>query len=231
MAKNYLIVGGGSGIGKVIAEQLAIAGHEVWAFSRNIEEASLPYSVHTEAYDVLEDEDLPELPDELHGVVYCPGSITLKPFERMPLDSFRSEMELNFFGAVKVLQQAMPKLKKTPGASVVLFSTVAVQNGLSFHSSIAGAKGALEGLTRSLAAEYAPKVRVNAIAPSLTDTPLAAGLLSNDKKREANADRHPLKKVGTPEDIAEMALFLLDSKSDWMTGQILKIDGGMSSIR
>ena len=231
MAKNYLIVGGGSGIGKVIAENLALDGHQVWAFSRSIEEASLPYSVHTEAYDVLEDEDLPDLPEELHGLVYCPGSISLKPFERMPLESFRKEMELNFFGAVKVLQKAMPRLKKTAGASVVLFSTVAVQNGLPFHSSIAGAKGALEGLTRSLAAEYAPKVRVNAIAPSLTDTPLAAGLLSNDKKREANAERHPLKKVGSAEDMANMALFLLGEKGAWMTGQILKIDGGMSAIR
>lgn len=231
--KNYLIVGGGSGIGKVIVSQLLDQGHHVWALSRHIDEnLTSREGLHKYGYDVLSDSNLPmELPDALHGVVYCPGSITLKPFERMALDVFREELEINYLGAVKVLQQAMPKLKKTEGASIVLFSTVAVQNGLPFHSSIAGAKGAVEGLARSLAAEYAPKVRVNAIAPSLTDTPLANALLSNDKKREANADRHPLKKVGRPEDIAEMSLFLLSDKASWITGQVLKVDGGMSALR
>lgn len=231
MTKNYLIVGGGSGIGKVISQKLAEAGHQVWAYSRNIKEADLPSSIHTFTYDVLEDEALGKMPDAIHGLVYCPGSINLKPFERMPLDAFRKELEINYLGAVKVLQQALPILKKTEGASVVLFSTVAVQNGLPFHSSIAGAKGAIEGLCRSLAAEYAPKVRFNAIAPSLTDTPMANALLSNDKKREANADRHPLKKVGQPEDIASMALHLLGDQGGWITGQVFKIDGGMSALR
>lgn len=231
MSKNYLIVGGGSGIGKVISDKLSEAGNQVWALSRNIEEADLSNNVKAIKYDVLADDDLPELPEELHGLIYCPGSINLKPFERISLDAFREELEINYIGAVKVIQKAMPRLKKTKGASVLLFSTVAVQNGLPFHTSIAGAKGAIEGLTRSLAAEYAPKVRVNAVAPSLTDTPMANALLSSDKKREANAERHPLKKVGTPEDIAEMGLFLLSEKADWITGQIFKVDGGMSALR
>jgi len=231
MAKNYLIVGGGSGIGKVIAERLAAEGNQVWAFSRSIEEADSRSGIICRHFDVLKDESLPEIEEAIDGLVYCPGSIQLKPFERIALDAFRADLEINYLGAVKVLQQAMPLLKKSNSASVVLFSTIAVQNGLPFHSSISGAKGAVEGLSRSLAAEYAPKIRFNAIAPSLTDTPLAQALLSNDRKREANAERHPLKRVGQPEDLAEMALFLLSEKSSWISGQVLKVDGGMSAIR
>jgi NAD(P)-dependent dehydrogenase (short-subunit alcohol dehydrogenase family) len=134
-------------------------------------------------------------------------------------------------GAVKVLQQSISALKKADSASVVFFSTVAVQTGLSFHTSVASAKGALEGLTKSLACELAPKVRVNAIAPSLTDTPLASSLLSSDEKREANAKRHPLKKLGTTEDIANAAEFLLTDRSSWVTGQIINVDGGLGSLR
>ncbi|QNR24461.1 SDR family NAD(P)-dependent oxidoreductase [Croceimicrobium hydrocarbonivorans] len=231
MAKNYLIVGGGSGIGKVIAERLAAEGNQVWAFSRSIEESERRLGIISRNFDVLNDEGLPDIGEVIDGLVYCPGSIQLKPFERISLDAFRADLEINYLGAIKVLQQALPLLKKSDSASVVLFSTVAVQNGLPFHSSISGAKGAVEGLCRSLAAEYAPKIRFNAIAPSLTDTPLAQALLSNDRKREANADRHPLKRVGQPEDMAEMALFLLSEKSSWISGQVLKVDGGMSAIR
>lgn len=231
MSRNYLVVGGGSGIGKVIVENLVGQGHKVWAYSRNIESAELPASVQTQSFDVLEDEELPNLPDQLDGLVYCPGSIDLKPFERIKLDAFRTDLEINYIGAIKVLKACMPLLKKSEQASVVLFSTVAVQSGLPFHTSIAGAKGAVEGLGRSLAAEYAPKVRVNVIAPSLTDTPLAHSLLSNERKREANADRHPLKKVGQPQDIAEMASYLLSEKASWITAQVFKVDGGMSAIR
>ncbi|WP_421753996.1 SDR family NAD(P)-dependent oxidoreductase [Croceimicrobium sp.] len=231
MAKNYLIVGGGSGIGKVIAERLAAEGNQVWALSRSIEEAENRTGIIAQNFDILEDEKLPETLDVIDGLVYCPGSIQLKPFERIALDAFRADLEINYLGAVKVLQQALPLLIKSDSPSVVLFSTIAVQTGLPFHSSIAGAKGAVEGLCRSLAAEYAPKIRFNAIAPSLTDTPLAHSLLSNDRKREANAERHPLKRVGQPEDMAEMALFLLSEKSSWISGQVLKVDGGMSAIR
>jgi len=231
MARNYLIVGGSSGIGKVITEMLLAEGHQVWAYSRSIAESSFSGAIHQAHYDVLGDSELPSIPDSLDGLVYCPGSIDLKPFERIKMESFEADMNINYFGAIKVLKQCMPALKKNGESAIVLFSTVAVQTGLAFHASIAGAKGALEGLTRSLAAEYAPKVRVNAIAPSLTDTPLAQNLLSNDRKREANAERHPLKKVGSPKDIAEMATLLLSPKSAWITGQIFKVDGGMSAIK
>jgi NAD(P)-dependent dehydrogenase (short-subunit alcohol dehydrogenase family) len=125
----------------------------------------------------------------------------------------------------------VPKLKLSENAAILLFSTVAVQIGLPYHTQVASSKGAIEGLTKSLAAEYAPKIRVNCIAPSLTDTPLAAGLLSNEQKREANAQRHPLKRVGTAEDMANLAEFLLSEKSSWITGQIMHVDGGISTLK
>ncbi len=145
-------------------------------------------------------------------------------------ESFQEEMNLNFFSLVKVVQGLLPKLKKSEQASLVFFSTVAVKVGMPFHTSIAAAKGAIEGFAKSLAAEYAPSFRVNVISPSLTDTQLSEKLLSNDAKREKMGDRHPLKRVGTPEDIANAVDFLISEKSSWMTGQILGIDGGLSTI-
>ncbi len=229
--KNYLIIGGGSGIGKSVVQQLSKAGHKVYAASRSITGANLASGVESITFDISEELDTSRLPEHLDGLLYCPGSINLKPFNRIKPEDFQAEMDLNFMGAVKVTQAVLPLLKKAENASVVYFSTVAVQSGLPFHASIAAAKGALEGLTRSLAAEFAPKIRFNAIAPSLTDTPLAENLLSNDKKREANAERHPLKRVGTPEDIASMTTFLLSEQGSWISGQVLKVDGGMSSIK
>lgn len=226
---TYLVIGGGSGIGKQVVHDLVEKGHQVIAASRNIEAATLPEGVQQQQYNVLAEEEL-HLPDTLAGLVYCPGSINLKPFERFSLEQMREELEINYLGAVKVLQQAIKPLKAGKG-SVVLFSTVAVQTGMAFHASISGAKGAVEGLTRSLAAEYAPFIRFNAIAPSLTDTPLAASLLNNDKKREANTNRHPLKKIGTPSDISKAVMYLLTEDSSWVTGQVLQVDGGMSAVR
>jgi 3-oxoacyl-[acyl-carrier protein] reductase len=228
---NYLVVGGGSGIGEKVVENLALAGHQVYAASRNIMEANLPPSAEPIKFDVSLDEAIEGLPDVLDGLVYCPGSISLKPFHRIKPADFQAEWELNFLGAVKVTQHVLDLLKKSENPSVVYFSTVAVQLGLPFHSSISGAKGAIEGLTRSLAAEYAPKIRFNAIAPSLTDTPLAANLLSNDKKREANAERNPLKLIGEAQDIANMVTFLLGKDSRWVTGQVMAVDGGMGAIK
>jgi len=141
------------------------------------------------------------------------------------------EYKLNALGAASIIQQALPSLKKAPSASVVLFSTVAVQTGLPFHASIAMAKGAIEGLTRSLAAELAPSIRVNAIAPSLTDTPLAESLTNTEQKRQTSADRHPLKRIGDPEEIASLAAWLLSDTSGFVTGQIIQADGGMGSLR
>lgn len=227
-----MVIGGGSGIGKALVEKLSQKEDaQIYAASRNIDEAELPNSVTRIKYDVLGENSLNGLPDDIHGLAYCPGSINLQPFKRFSIDDLRQELELNYLGAVKVLQQVVDSLKRTKSGSVVFFSTVAVQMGLPFHSAVSASKGALEGLVRSLAAEYAPAIRFNAVAPSLTDTPLAANLLSNDKKRESNADRNPMKKIGEPKDIANMAAFLLSEEGNWITGQVMGVDGGMGSTR
>jgi NAD(P)-dependent dehydrogenase (short-subunit alcohol dehydrogenase family) len=182
--------------------------------------------------NVLDENVLVEfLPDILDGIIYCPGSINLRPFDRIKPADFISDYNLQVAGAVKMIQAVLPRIKKAGNGSITLFSTVAVQTGLPFHSQVASSKGAVEGLTRALAAEFAPSIRVNCIAPSLTDTPLAAGLLNTDLKKEANALRHPLKKIGSSADIANMVAFLISEKAGWITGQILHVDGGMSSIK
>ena len=172
-----------------------------------------------------------EIPEVLDGLVYCPGTINLKSFHRLTEEEFLNDFQVNLLGATRALQLALPALKKSPSASVVLFSTIAVKCGMPFHASIAAAKGAVEGLTRSLAAEWAPKIRVNAIAPSLTDTRLAASLLGDEKRREAAAERHPLKSIGQPEHVAEIVAYLLSDSAKFTTGQILRPDGGLSSVR
>jgi len=223
--KNIVLVGGNSGIGKAVAAQLQENGVTIFSYSRTGE--------GTAAIDFSTDfEELPGLPEIIDGVVYCPGTINLKPFHRISIADFKQEMEVNFYGAIRLLQACLKGLKKSSSPSVVLYSTVAVQTGMGFHAGIASAKGAVEGLTRSLAAEWAPnKIRVNAIAPSLTETPLASALLSTPEKKEASDKRHPLGRVGRPEDIAEATVFLLSEKSSWMTGQILHLDGGMSHLK
>jgi NAD(P)-dependent dehydrogenase (short-subunit alcohol dehydrogenase family) len=223
--KNIVIIGGNSGIGKAIAADLSSKGTNLFLYSKS--------GNGTTALDVSSDFDtIPNLPEVIDGLVYCPGTINLKPFHRISISDFQKEMDINFFGAVRVLQACLKGLKKSDSASVVLFSTVAVQTGMGFHAGIAAAKGAIEGLSRSLAAEWAPsKIRVNAIAPSLTDTPLASNLLSTPEKKESSDKRHPLGRVGTPEDIAKAASYLLSEDSSWMTGQILHLDGGMSSLK
>jgi NAD(P)-dependent dehydrogenase (short-subunit alcohol dehydrogenase family) len=230
MSKTYLIVGGTSGIGNAIVKQLSASGNHVIVASREEKNLEGFANVTFQKLDVNESIEL-DLPESIDGLAYCPGSINLKPFHRIKEEDFLAEYQLNAMGAVKVIQHALPKLKKADNASIVLFSTVAVQTGLTFHTSVAMAKGALEGLGRALASELAPKIRVNLVAPSLTDTPLANSLLSSDEKRKANADRHPLKKIGTTEDIANAAMYLLTDQSSWMTGQVLHIDGGMSRLK
>ncbi len=227
--KNYLIVGGSYGIGLEIVKSLAEQGANVHVLARTNDNLPSYATIHYQEYDALSDEKI-DLPDELHGVVYCPGSINLKPFRSLKPDDFRSDFEINVIGAIKILQQTQRVLQKTENSSVVLFSTVAVGQGMPYHASVAASKGAIEGLTKTLAAEWAPKVRVNCVAPSLTDTPLAARLLSSDDRREASAQRHPLKRVGTVSDISEAVCFLLSEKSGWMTGQVLGVDGGISAL-
>jgi NAD(P)-dependent dehydrogenase (short-subunit alcohol dehydrogenase family) len=232
MSKKYLVIGASSGIGKQSAEQLASLGFEVYGTYNKKETSSTCSNLEFFPLNVLdENPNFDFLPETLDGLVYCPGNISLRPFARIKSEDFMADFNLQVLGAIRCIQAVLPRLKNSENASIVLFSTVAVQLGLGFHSQVAVSKGAIEGLTRALAAELAPKIRVNCIAPSLTDTPLAASLLSSEEKREANAQRHPLKKIGTTQDIANMVEFLVTDKSSWMSGQILHLDGGMSSLK
>jgi NAD(P)-dependent dehydrogenase (short-subunit alcohol dehydrogenase family) len=223
--RNVVIIGGNSGIGKSVVEKLETQGANVFAYSKS---GAIGKQLDiTENFEIIEG-----LPERIDGLVYCPGTINLKPFHRFTIEDFKDDYEVNVLGAVRVLQACMKGLKKSGSASVIFYSTVAVRVGLGFHSSISSAKGALEGLAKSLAAEWAPsKIRVNVIAPSLTDTPLASNLLGNDEKREASNRRHPLGRYGQPEDISSSTIFLLSEESSWMTGQVLHLDGGISSIK
>lgn len=227
MSRTHLIIGGSYGIGSALVE-LFPSEDQIFIASRTNETHTAANVTHL-PFDVLKDDvSFLALPEQIDSFVYCPGSINLKPFKMLSEDHFKEEMELNFFGLVRTVKGVIDRMKE--GGSLLFFSTVAVQTGMPFHSSIAAAKGAIEGFTRSMAAEYAPKIRVNAIAPSLVDTPLAARLLNNDKKREMMADRHPLKRVGSANDIAQMASFLLNENNSWITGQVFGVDGGKSSL-
>ncbi|MEN8788729.1 MAG: SDR family oxidoreductase [Flavobacteriaceae bacterium] len=225
--KNILMIGGSHGIGLELAKIL-MADHELFIASRtNDLIAQLPVT-HIEI-DVENDQiDMEAIPEVVHGFVYLPGSINLKPFKMLSSDNFREDMEINFFSMVNILKELMPRMSE--GSSMVFFSTVAVGTGMPFHTSIAAAKGAVEGFARALAAEYAPKIRCNVIAPSLVDTSLASRLLNNDRKKVLMAERHPLKRVGRTEDIAQMAALLLSDSGSWITGQTFGIDGGISTL-
>lgn len=227
MKKNILLIGGSHGIGLSVAEQMN-NDYNIYVASRTKEDLGNLNLTHITFDATSEDLDVDSLPEEIHGFVYCPGSINLKPFKMMSLEAFEEDMLINFFSLVKVVKTVMPKLAER--ASMVFFSTVAVGKGMPYHTSVAASKGAIEGFGKSLAAEYAPKLRVNIVAPSLVDTPLAERLLNNDRKKEANALRHPLKRVGKASDIANIVVFLLSDKSSWMTGQIVGVDGGTSTL-
>ncbi len=229
---NYFIIGASSGIGKCLAKQLADAGNKVYATYCKNQVQSVTDLIEFHHLNVLDENiNIDFLPDSVNGIIYCPGSISLRPFERIKPQDFLNDYNLQVLGAIKIIQLLLPKLKKAENASIVLFSTIAVQSGLPYHAQVAASKGALEGITRSLAAELAPSIRVNCIAPSLTDTPLASSLLNTEQKREANALRHPMKRIGTADDIANMTEFLISEKASWITGQIFHLDGGMSSIK
>ncbi len=226
---KILLIGGNSGIGLATAKLLQSQGHDLTAASRSSDRLEA-LGIPVQPFDAQNPASL-QLPEKIDGLIYFPGTINLKPFHRLTDEEFLEDFQINCLGAANVIRQALQALKKSPAASVVLFSTVAVAQGMAFHASIAAAKAAVEGLTKSLAAELAPKIRVNAIAPSLTDTPLANQLLGTDEKRAASAKRHPLQNVGSPEDIAKLAAFLLSPESSFITGQIHRPDGGLSSVR
>ncbi len=231
--RHILVVGGRSGIGRAVVDKLAQqpCRLDVVARAEAFDTAAANVTYHSRDLSRAGG-DFDFLPDKLHGVVYCPGTIRLKPLARLTEADFMEDWQTNLMGAVRVLQACQNRLKKArDGAAVVLFSTVAVAAGMPFHASIASAKGAVEGLMRSLAAEWAPRVRVNCLAPSLTDTPLAAGLLDGEAKRKAAAERHPLKRIGSAAETADLAVFLLGDSSAWITGQVIGVDGGVSTLR
>lgn len=231
---NIVIAGGSKGIGLELVKLLEPRAERIDVWSRTADELPASGKIRHAVCDFADSNSpLPELPDEIHGAVYCPGTINLRSFRSLQVTDFRQDLEVNLIGAIRFLQACQPRLKGREGdaASVVLFSTVAVGQGMPMHASVAAAKGAIEGLMRSLAAEWAPKIRVNAIAPALTDTPLASRLLSTPEKREAMATRYPLKRIGTAQELARAALFLVSNESNWVTGQVLGVDGGMSTCR
>ena len=230
--RNYVIIGGSSGIGKALGDTLhADTNNQLYAsYNQNPMDNSL--GIRYFPFNVLEDNlDIESLPEVIHGLVYCPGSIHLKPFHRFTEEDFMADFRLQVLGATKVIQQLLPRLKQSGDASIVLFSTIAVQRGFNFHAQVGISKGAIEGLTRSLAAEFAPGIRVNAVAPSLTNTPLASKLLNTPEKVAHQAENNPLKRVGSASEVAEAAAYLLTPKSSWTTGQILHVDGGYSMLK
>lgn len=228
MSKNILLIGGSHGIGNAIVQHMH-SDNKLFVASR--EKENLPDGVTHIKFDALTEElDTTQLPESLDGFVYCPGSINLKPFKMLKQEHFEEDMEINFFSLIKATRTVLPLLTKNGTSSIVYFSTVAVGTGMPFHTSVAAAKGAIEGYARALAAEYAPTIRVNVIAPSLVDTPLAGRLLNNDAKKEKMGEMHPLKRVGTPEDIAGVAAFLLNQNEGWITGQVIGVNGGKGSL-
>ena len=224
------IIGASSDIGLEICKLANADGHNIYATSRDDVNANnfdnFIQLDPNKSLDVLDD-----LPEDIDGLVYCPGTINLRSLQRLTLEDIKNEMEVNFYGAFNIIKKVLPNLKKNDGASVVLFSTVAVKTGMPMHSSIAAAKGALEGLAKSLAAELAPRVAINCVAPSIVDTKLAANILSTDERKQASADRHPLKTIGSINSIANSAYFLLQAKENWISGQIFRPDGGLSALK
>lgn len=225
--KTYIVVGGSKGIGNAIVTTL-LENHKVINISRSKPETEHEHLTHYSC-DVLK-EDLPDI-EAADGLVYCPGSINLKPIGRFDLDEFREDFEINVIGAVKTIQKYLNVIKKGNDPSIVLFSTVAAKLGMPFHASVAAAKSGVEGLVKSLGAEMATSLRINAIAPTVTDTQLASKLLRNEKMIENITDRHPMKKFLKPQDVAGMAEFLLSEKAGSISGQVFEMDCGIVSFK
>ena len=225
--KNIIIIGGSKGIGKATVANL-IDNNLITNISRTKPLLSHNNLQH-HSINILED-DLPNI-EKVDTLIYCPGSINLKPINRLSIDDFKNDFEINVLGAVKAIQHFLPKLKKGNNPSILLFSTVASKLGMPYHASIASSKSAIEGLVKSLGAELAPTIRVNAIAPTVTDTELASKLLRNEKIIESIKDRHPLKKYLNPEEVADMAAFLISDKAKSISGQIIQLDCGIVSFK
>jgi len=227
--KNYLVIGASSGIGRALAVKLGQHSNVIGTWYSN-EPESLPNVTYHQFDATRDDLSTIDLPEALDGIVYCPGSINLKPFTRFSEEDILEDMKLQVTGGLKAVQSCVKALKNADSASIVFVSTVAVQRGFAFHTQVAISKGAVEGMTKALAAELAPSIRVNCVAPSLTDTQLAGRLINTPEKKESHGKAHPLGRVGAPEDIANSIAFLLSEESSWMTGQVLHVDGGRSSV-
>ncbi len=225
--KRYIIAGASSGIGQAISQKLLADGHQIIAIGRNTENIVSEW-IQFIQHDFSKEEILPDINEKIDGLIYCPGSINLKPFSSIKEKDISDDFKINVLGAFRLIHKYYKNLNDSEDPSIILFSSVAARLGMPYHTSISISKSGLEGLTKSLAAEFSPKIRVNCIAPSLTDTPLAKALLNSDTKRTANAERHPLKKIGESEDIASLAIYLLNAK--WMTGQVIGIDGGLGAV-
>ncbi|RYD53090.1 MAG: SDR family oxidoreductase [Sphingobacteriales bacterium] len=226
---SYLIIGASSGIGQALAAQLTEAGHTVYGtyHSGTITNTA----VQAQSFNVLQDDwQSLTLPETLDGLAYCPGTIDLKPFGRFTDADFTADYQLQVLGAIQAVRRALPQLRKSANASVLFFSSVAARKGYAFHSLVSTHKAALEGFSKALAAELAPKIRVNCIAPSLTQTPLAGTLLDSDEKLQKLSALNPMKRVGQPEDIATLAAYLLSPQASWITGQVIAADGGASTL-
>lgn len=232
MNKQFVVIGGSRGIGRGIVDQLSQAGDQVAVYSRTPEGLdSLANVTHT-TLDVLSEEIPSDLfPQTIDGLVYCPGSFNAKSIRSLSVETLRDDFEINVVGAVKVIKATLNALKKADHSAIVLFSTVAVARGMNAHASIAASKGAIEGLTKTLAAELSPKVRVNCIAPALTQTSLMEKFFSTPEKVEALGAKYPLGRTGTVDDLSAAACFLLGDQSQWITGQTIGIDGGMSTVQ
>ncbi|MDJ0651669.1 MAG: SDR family oxidoreductase [Simkaniaceae bacterium] len=228
---HYLIVGGSSGIGLALTEILSQQGHSITAISRTSNALDGLANVTHYPCDIsTNNPEFAKVKSHIDGLAYLPGTITLKPFSQLKIEDYQNDFNVNVLGAVKVIKQYLPQLLETENGSIVLMSSVAAGKGFPMHCSISAAKNAVTGFMRGLASEYAPKLRVNAVAPSLTETPLTSSLLDSEAKKEGSAKKHPMKRVGNPNDIAEMIAFLLSSKSRWMTGQLIGVDGGISTL-
>ena len=227
--KNILLIGGSTGIGYELSQKLK-KDNNLFISTRDQGKFNDP-NIKTHELDLDKEFETDWLPDHLDGFVYLPGTINLRPFKGLKPSVFLDDFNINVMGCVMILQKVLPKIQAAENPSIVMFSTVAVKIGMPFHSSVSSSKGAIEGLTRSLAAEFAPKIRVNSIAPSILDTPLSEKFLNSETKLENSRNRHPLKEIGSPKDISEIVKFLLEDNSKWMTGQIIPFDGGMSSVK
>ena len=225
--KKILVIGGSKGIGKAIVASL-IEKKNVINLSRTPPSLAHENLTHYNC-DILTDE-LPQL-DAVDALIYCPGSINLKPISRLKLEDFRADFEINVVGAVKAIQHYLPLLKRGTTPSILLFSTVASKLGMPFHASVAAAKSGVEGLVKSLGAELAPTIRVNAIAPTVTDTDLASKLLRNERMIDSITERHPLKKFLNPTEVADMAAFLTSDSASSISGQIFQMDCGIVSFK